>query len=518
MVASSHPEVSAVGAAVLADGGTAADAALAMAAMTFVHLPGQCGVGGDAFAVWYDAATGRYSSVQGSGVGPDGADIAFYRDRGLAAIPLDGPLSVTVPGAMATMQTLHTALGTRRLGDLWAPAIVAAREGVPLSNKTHADIAANTTKLAADDAATAVFLPGGGVPSVGGVLRQSDLATTLERLAEHPGDFYAGDIATRCLASLRAAGAPFSGEEWASTTAPVEETVRGRYRGGTLHETASPSPGYMVLQQAAILDDVLAGLPWLSGEALHWFAEAARVAFDDRIAYVGSDSNAWRRLLEPEAVERARARIATGPVVVTDVGVRAGDTTSFVAVDERGNAVSYIHSLAFTFGAGVMAPGTGVMLNDRLGRGNYLRPDHPNGLRPGRKPMHTLNAWIVADESGRPLFVGNTPGGDGQVQWNMQLISHLLDHQLDPQQAVEAPRFSIFPGSDADTVDAPLELRVESRIDPRTVDELRARGHNVVVQEPWDGGGSAQVIAVDHESGYLTGGSDPRFDGGAVGV
>lgn len=520
MVASSHSEVSAAGAAVLADGGSAADAALTMAALTFVHLPGQCGLGGDAFAVWYDASTNRYASVQGSGVGPDGADIAFYRSRGLSAVPLDGPLSVTVPGAVAAMKTLHTSLGTRPLTDLWAPAIAAARDGIPLSTKTHADIAANAVKLGRDAAAAAVFLPGGRVPSVGDVVHQSDLATTLERVAADPDEFYTGDVASRCLVSLRAAGAPFSGEEWAGTTAPVERTVQGRYRGHPVHETLPPSPGYMVLQQAAILDGVLAELPWLSAEAMHWFAEAARVAFDDRIARVASDSDAWRALLEQRTVDRARARIAgVGTVDAAHVRIRAGDTTSFAAVDEHGNAVSYIHSLAFTFGAGVMVPETGVMLNDRLGRGGYLDEDHPNALCPARKPMHTLNAWMIADDrDGRPLFIGNTPGGDGQVQWNVQLLSHLLDHGLGPQEAVEAPRFSIFPGSDADTVGAPFELRVESRVDVRTIDDLRARGYNVVVQGPWDGGGSAQIIAVDHDTGKLTGGSDPRFDGGAVGV
>jgi gamma-glutamyltranspeptidase/glutathione hydrolase len=517
MVASSHRDVSAVGAQVLADGGNAADAALAMAAMTFVHLPGQCGVGGDAFAVWYDASTARYASVLGSGVGPDGADIAFYRDRGLSAIPLDGPLSVAVPGAVAAMQTLHAALASRPLAELWAPAVTGAADGVALSAKTRDDIVANAGKLRKDEAAAAVFLPGGDVPSVGDRFRQSDLAVTLERLADEPADFYRGDVARRCLASLRAGGASFSTEEWAATTAQVCDTVSGGYRSHVLHETSLPSPGYMVLQQAAILDGILADLPWLSSDALHWFAQAARVAFDDRRRHVGSDSDAWRELLTRDSIASARERIAAG-VGASAAGGRPGDTTSFVAVDAAGNAVSFIHSLAFTFGAGLMVPGTGVMLNDRLGRGSYLSDGHPNALRPRRKPMHTLNAWIVADEAGRPVFVGNTPGGDGQVQWNMQLLSHLLDHGLDPQQAVEAPRFSVFPGSDSDVLHAPPELRVESRVDAATVEALRARGHNVVVQGPWDGGGSAQIIAIDHAAGELIGGSDPRFDGGAVGV
>jgi gamma-glutamyltranspeptidase/glutathione hydrolase len=517
MVASSHHDVSAAGASVLADGGTAADAALAMAAMSFVALPGQCGVGGDAFAVWYDASTGRYSSVQGSGVGPDGADAAFYRERGLDAIPLDGALSVAVPGAVAAMDTLHRALATRPLSQLWAPAIEAARDGVAVSEKTHTDITTNADKLARDETAARVFLPGGKVPAVGETFRQGALAETLTTLAASPREFYAGAIARRCLGALTSLGAPLSGREWSSTDAVATDTVTGHYRGHVVHQTRLPTPGYMVLQQAAILDGVVSEQPWLSADAVHWFTQAARRAFADRWFHVGSDTDAWQDLLTAAAVGHARRRIATGVLGDVRAPVRAGDTTSFVAVDAAGNAVSFIHSLAFTFGAGVMVPGTGIMLNDRLGRGSYLYDDHPNALRPGRKPMHTLNAWIVADHTGRPAFVGSTPGGDGQVQWNMQLLSHLLDHGLDVQQAVEAPRFSVFPGSDADTIDADYELRVESRLDDGTVEGLRRRGHPVVVQGPWDGGGSAQIIAIDADRG-LTGGSDPRFDGGAVGV
>ena len=151
--------------------------------------------------------------------------------------------------------------------------------------------------------------------------------------------------------------------------------------------------------------------------------------------------------------------------------MHAGDTTSTVAVDNDGRAVSFIHSLALTFGAKFTVPGTGVVLNNRLGRGAYLIPGHPNAVAPRRKPLHTLNAWIVTDDAGELLHIGNTPGGDGQVQWNMQLMSHLLDHGLDPAEAVSAPRFTVFPGSDADVIGKPAELRVEA-----TISECRTRG------------------------------------------
>ena len=197
--------------------------------------------------------------------------------------------------------------------------------------------------------------------------------------------------------------------------------------------------------------------------------------------------------------------------------MRAGDTTSTVAVDAEGRAVSFIHSLAFTFGAKVTIPGTGIVLNNRLGRGAYLIGGHPNEVVPRRRPLHTLNAWVVTDDEGELLHVGNTPGGDGQVQWNMQLLSHLLDHGLDPQRAVSAPRFTVFPGSDADVLDQPAELRLEAAVPDFTRDALRMRGHHVVVQPEYGAGGSAQIISRDGR-GTLHGGSDPRQEGVAIGV
>jgi gamma-glutamyltranspeptidase/glutathione hydrolase len=180
--------------------------------------------------------------------------------------------------------------------------------------------------------------------------------------------------------------------------------------------------------------------------------------------------------------------------------------------------VSAISSLAFTFGARISVPGTGVALNNRLGRGAYLLPGHPNALAPRRKPLHTLNAWLATDGHGRLRHVGNTPGGDGQVQWNMQLISHLADGGLDPAAAVSAPRTTVHPGSDADALGSPETLQVESRLGPDVMAALTERGHAVRDVGDWGAGGSALVISVDEERGVLAGAADPRQDGVALGV
>ncbi|MFB4310492.1 gamma-glutamyltransferase [Actinomadura sp. GTD37] len=518
MVAAGHPAVALAGARVLAGGGNAVDAALAMAALSWLALPGQCGVGGDAF-VLLRRPDGSVAAFGGSGFGPDGGEPAFYRDRGLSALPLEGALAVAAPGAVAALAALHADSATRGLPELWAPAIAAAEDGLPCTAKTRADIVERRDALARDPGTAEVFLPGRRVPGVGEPIFQRALGASLRRLADDPADLYAGGLAERSVDALVGAGAPFSGYEWMASGRAVSEPALTRtYRGAVVHLTPPPTPGWMVAQQAGLCDGDLSGLPWLAAEAVHRMASAARVAFADRFAGCGADSDHWRGLLVPSALSAARARIEAGdlPAAAPSPVPAGGDTTSMAAVDAEGRAVSLIHSLAFTFGARITVPGTGIVLNNRLGRGAYLIDGHPNEVRPRRRPLHTLNAWLVTDAAGRLLHAGNTPGGDGQVQWNTQLISHLLDHGHDPAAAVAAPRFTVHPGSDADVLGHAPELRVESRLGGARIDALRALGHDVTVQGPWGAGGGAQIISV--AGGALLGASDPRQDGVTLGV
>lgn len=514
-VASSHPLITAEGARVLAAGGNAIDASLAMAAVSWVALPGQCGIGGDLFAIVREP-DGRVWTVGGSGYGPDGGTADFYREGGHEAIPLTGALSVTVPGAPAAHHVLaqHARWDLARL---WASGIALARNGFACTHKNHADITERREPLAADPSTAACFLPGGGVPPVGQLLYQRDLADTLDDLAQDPLSFYRGELAERSLELLTSAGAPFSGDEWAAgadlSPAPA---ITGTYGGLTLHQTPMPSAGWMVLQQAGLLDGALTRHDLLDAPSCGLLVGAARAAFDDRFARVNADNEAWRELLSPHHLGRQRAHldaVGTGPLHARV----DGDTTSTVCVDDEGRAVSLIHSLAFTFGARITVPGTGIVLNNRLGRGAYLLPGHPNEVAPRRKPLHTLNAWIADDDRGL-RHLGNCPGGDGQVQWNMQVLSHIVDHGLDPQQAVSLPRLTVFPGSDADVVTAPHEVRVEAGFPTATLEGLRAAGHRVRETPVQRGGpgGSALAISTDPGTGVLSAGADPRMEGSAV--
>ncbi len=517
-VSSSSPLISLAGIRVLAEGGNAVDATLAMAAVGWMALPGQCGIGGDAFAVVREP-DGRVWSVCGSGYGPDGGDADFYRERGHRSLPLTGALATTVPGALAAVSTLHAAGASRALDDLWQPAVRMAVGGVPCTRKTRDDIALHAGQLARDESARRCFLPEGRLPHVGERIHQVDLGRFLERVAAGRDGFYDGEFAEHALATLRAQGAPFSGEEWRhAARAPVVSTISQEYGGVRVHQTPLPTPGWMVLQQAAICDGMLARQSQLDATSVHWLASAARRSFRDRFDRCGADTDAWRSTLRPDAVAEARREIAAGSVPAGPARID-GDTTSTVVVDTEGRAVSFIHSLAFTFGARITVPGTGVVLNNRLGRGAYLVEGHPNEVRPRRKPLHTLNAWIAEDDRGL-RHVGNCPGGDGQVQWNMQVLSHLVDHGTDPQTAVSLPRFTVFPGSDADVIDEPEALRCEEGLAEETLRTLRAWGHPVAVVPPQTGGpgGSALAISRDHDHGVLRAGADPRMEGVALAI
>ena len=518
MVTSSSPAVSQTGALVLSAGGTAVDAGLAMTAMSWLTLPGQCGIGGDFFAVVREP-DGRVWTVNGSGFGPDGATAEGYLERGLSAVPSTGPQAVSAPGAIGALATLHAVGGTRSLADLWSPAAAAARAGTPCTAKNRRDITEHADALAPDVDLSRWLMPAGRIPEVGDRLRSPELAESIELLAHRPSALYEGSIAQRAVELLRAGGAPFSGDEWTlSGNVSVEDAISAPYGDVTVHQTAPPSAGWMMLQQAGLLDGMLTGLQTSGAESVHLLSLAARRAFRDRYERCASDNDAWRALLGVGELSRGREELlGEQRTVGVPIGI-AGDTTSCIAVDADGRAISAISSLAFTFGARISIPGTAIALNNRLARGAYLLPGHPNALAPRRKPLHTLNAWIATDASGQLRHVGNTPGGDGQVQWNMQVLSHLVDGGLDPQEAVSAPRTTVHPGSDADALGTPETLQCETRLGADVFAGLAARGHDVRDVGDWGGGGSALVVSVDHERGVVAGAADPRMDGVALGV
>lgn len=525
MIAAAHPLIANAGLEVLKRGGNAVDAAVAAGLTASVVMPEMCGLGGDLFAIVH-RQDGAPVAVLGSGIAPRGASVEQMRAAGghTGKMPLTGPLSIGVPGMVHAYGALLDRFGSRPLGELAGDAIHQAEDGFPITVFGAAAIALHAQMLARHADTAAVFLPRGRRPEAGDVLRQPDLARTLRLIADEGSQaFYRGPLAERMAQAVQAAGGALSAEDLAGHKTVLEPPIATTYRGLTVFQTGLPTQGLILLEALNIAENVGAEV-LAKGDAatVHWLAEAARLAYADRIAYARDPAfgaTPMATLLSKDwakdrftGIDPDRAFHEAAPGVMSD-----GDTTYFCVVDGEGTMVSLIQSVSSAFGSGIVAGDTGVLLNNRVGRGFSLDDGHPNLYAPGKKTMHTLNCWLVADAAGVPVIVGGTPGGDGQPQWNLQMLSALIDGGADAQSAVEAPRWSLWPGTDPADRPNPYELRIETRIGEAAMADLAARGHPVKPTGAWAGSGAAQIIVRDPATGVLVGGSDPRVEGLALG-
>jgi gamma-glutamyltranspeptidase/glutathione hydrolase len=439
-------------------------------------------------------------------------------------MPADGIHAVAGPGAVSVYFRLMEQFGTMKMPELWADAVSYAKNGFPVTPGLKSEIASMSEKITRYPDTAAWLMPGGKVPEVGDMLVRADLAPTISQVAANgPDVFYRGKYAEAFVKHSKSTGGLFDGSELASQETDVYDPIRTNYRGYEVLQTSPPSQGLIMLEEMNIIEGYdLASMGIDSAEALHLMVEAKRLAYRDRNKYMG----------DPRFVKAPTAEIISKPYaalrrqhirldaamadVPDDAPYAEGDTTSFVVVDKWGNAVSFIHSLSNLFGSGVTIPGTGILLNNRAGRGFILEEGHPNCIAPGKKTMHTLNTFMVLKD-GAPYLIANTPGGDGQPQHNMQMAVNVLDFGLDPQQAAEAPRWTHSPGTDPVGLGGPLTLSMESRFSEATIEGLKRRGHNVKTVGAWSGGGTFQLILVDRQKGVYLGGTDPRSEGLALG-
>jgi gamma-glutamyltranspeptidase/glutathione hydrolase len=524
MVSSAHPAAAAIGTSILARGGNAFDAAIAVAAAEGVLLPMMCGLGGDAFVVVHDARRSETVAYNGSGVAATGATREYYADSGFKKMPLDGVHAVSVPGAVSVYEEIHKHHCTLPWADLWAPAIALAEEGLAITDYVSHRIAEQIDRLARYPYSARQFLPRGRAPAPGEHWAAPNLARSLRAVAQGGAEvFYRGEIAERLLAFLKSEGALFEADDFAQQRPMVHEPIAVDYRGLRVCVTAPPSQGFLLLEQLNIIEGFDATTYGaLDGERIHLLVEAKKLAFADRNRYAGDpDHVAWpiETLISKTHAERRRAEIDANSARWPDGAVIAehgGDTSYFAVADGDGNAVSFIHSLSNAFGSAVVAGDTGITLNNRAGRGFSLDPGHPNVIAPGRRTMHTLNAYIVF-RGGEPWLVGGTPGGDQQTQWSTQIITSIVDYGMGLQQAVDAPRWYSFPGTDPANLDLDPVVRAEQGIGEPARQKLRDYGHKVEVLPDWGGGGAVQLIMLDHERGVLRGGSDSRPGGVALG-
>jgi gamma-glutamyltranspeptidase/glutathione hydrolase len=522
-VTSGHPLATAAGYEVLRRGGNAVDAAIATAAVLAVVRPHMNGIGGDAFALFYEGETGRVTALNGSGRAGALATPDFFDDHG-GEIPETGAASVSVPGAAAAWVDALERYGSRPLPELLGPAIGYARDGFPVSTRLAADFASQGGDLAPE--ARELYLPDGSPPAVGSLLRNPALARTLERLGAFGAEgFYQGPVAESLADFLGERGGYLRAGDFADHASSWVEPLSAEYLGRTFLVLPPNTQGLAQLQQMEMSKAFdIRGLGHNTSSYIHTLIELKKLAFADRDRWVADPASAQlpvaelldsaylaerAREVDPEEAAREVAPgVGDPPASGAGEGLDdSGDTVYLTVVDREGNAVSWIQSLFHGFGSGLLDPETGVLLQNR-GALFTLEEGHPNRIAPGKRPYHTLTPTLALREGGDLAFTLGTPGGDSQTQSILQIVHNLLVFDMTPQEAVEAPRYRSYGG---------VRVALEDRIPPDVRDDLRRRGHELRVVEGWTSTfGGAQMIRVHPESGTLTAAADPRREAYAL--
>ncbi len=512
MAATSHPAATLAALDVMRSGGNAVDGAIAAAAVLAVVEPHSTGIGGDVFALYAPAGSSDAPiAINGSGRAPAAATPAWFADNGITEIGFQSPHAVTVPGAVAAWAKLVADHGRLGLKAALAPAIAHARDGYPV-HEVVADVwAREVGKLSANEHARAVFLPDGEPLPAGAVHRQPALADTLSAIAEQGRDaFYSGPIADDMVDSLNALGGLHTCDDFAAARADYVTPIHTAYRGLDIYECPPNGQGIVALLMLNILSGFdMAALDPLGPERFHLEAEATRLAFRDRNGLIGDPDHVAmpvERLLSAEyadalrsLVRRDRALAHMPPPGMTE----HSDTVYLTVVDSERNAVSFINSLFASYGTGLMSARSGVMFHCR-GASFTLDPAHPNCIAPGKRPMHTIIPGM-AMRDGRAVMPFGVMGGHYQPVGHVHLLTNMHDYGMSVQEALDCPRAFAF----AD------ELQVERSVPVSTRASLSALGHAVVEADLPLGGG--QAIAIDPHTGVLSGGSEPRKDGCAMG-
>jgi gamma-glutamyltranspeptidase/glutathione hydrolase len=514
--ASEHPLASQAGASILAKGGRAIDAAIAVNAAMGVVAPMMNGIGGDLFAIVYDAASGQLHGINGSGRAPAGLTIDRLRSAGITSMPQSGIHSVTIPGAVAAWAMLIDRFGRLPLADVLAPAIHIADEGFPVPEITAAEWAGSEALLRADTESTRVYLPDGKAPRVGQRFRNPDLAATYRALAAQGRDaFYRGAIARRIASCSTAHGGALTAADLAAYDAEWVTPLSTTYRGWTVHELPPNGQGIAALMMLNLIEHAPIGsYGHNSPEALHALIEAKKLAYADMARHVCDPAfheiPIESLISKAYAAQRAReidpAR-ANPAVSAGTLPTHGGDTTYLSVVDREGNMVSLIQSNFANFGSGLVPEGTGFALQSRGGLFT-MDPAHLNALAPRKRPLHTIIPGFMSGGDVKAAF--GIMGGWNQSQAHVQFISNVIDHGMNIQAALEAARMTKITFTGCDVI-------MESRVPAPVRQTLAGKGHEIDLQGTYSslvGGG--QSVMRDYATGVNYGASDPRKDGAAV--
>jgi gamma-glutamyltranspeptidase/glutathione hydrolase len=519
IVAASQPLAAQAGVQILERGGNAVDAAIAANAVMALVEPHYNGIGGDLLAIYYEARTGKLYGLNAAGWAPAGLTPAFLASKGIARMPGSGIHTVTVPGAVAGWDAMRARFGKLPMADLLAPAIYYADEGFPVTDVIANYWANGVARLAAEPLAAETFLPNGRAPRAGEVFRNPRLAGTLRLIAQRgAAGFYEGKTAEAIVAISRVKGGAMTLADLKEYKPEWIDPISTTYRGWDVYELPPNTQGIAALMMLNIMERYpLAEYGFQSTAAMHVMIEAKKLAYADMLRYVAdphfSNVPVAPLLSKEHGMERAglidprRARCdvqpSTLPGLTTSTG---GDTIYLSVIDKDGNIVSLIQSLYSSFGSGIVAPDTGVMLHNR-GALFTLEPGHPNLLAGRKRPLTTL---VPAFMSKGDVKIGfGIMGGFNQAQAHAQFVSNVADFGLDVQEALEAGRFTkiSFDGCDVD---------VEALVPAQTRSELAALGHDVTVIPPRSGVFGYGQAVMSNGAGVHFGGSEPRHDGEAI--
>jgi gamma-glutamyltranspeptidase/glutathione hydrolase len=522
MAATSQPLATAAAIKMLQDGGNAIDAAIAANAVLGVVEPMSCGLGGDLFAIVWDAKSKKLFGLNASGRAPYSATLELFASKGLKAIPTHGPLSWSVPGCVDGWDELRRKFGTKAWPALLAQATLYADEGFPVSEVIAHDWQSAASELVRIPTSSACFLPGGRAPAVGAIFRNPGLATSLRAIAHDGRDaFYRGPLAQAMVAYSEQAGGLFVRKDFEDHTSTWVEPVSTNYRGYDVWELPPNGQGIATLQMLNLLEHYdLKAMGPQSAESLHLMIEAKKLAYEDRAKYYADPdfSNVPVASLISKEYARVRGKLidsshANARPIPGEPG--EADTIYLTVVDKDFNAVSLIQSNFAGFGSYHVPGALGFPLQNR-GCLFALDPAHANRLAPHKRPFHTIIPGFVTKD-GKPWLSFGLMGGDMQAQGHTQVICNMIDFGMDVQEAGDAARFRHMGSSEptgARAIDGG-SVAVESEIGPDVRRALLAKGHRLI--DVIGGYGGYQAIRIDLDRGILIGGSDPRKDGCAIG-
>jgi gamma-glutamyltranspeptidase/glutathione hydrolase len=516
IVATSEVLASQAGAQILARGGSAADAAIAANAVLGVVEPMMNSMGGDLFAIEWDAKTGKHSGLNSSGWAPEKLTPEFLKQKGLTRMPGTGILSVTVPGCVRGWEALHEKFGRLPWADLFQPAIYYAKNGFPVAEIIAAEWKNDAHTAASYPEAKSIFLPNGESPKTGEIFRNPAYARALEAVAKDGADaFYRGVIAQALLKTSDRLGGVMTAADLADFRPEWVEPISTTYHGWTVYEIPPNGQGMAALEMLNIMEHFpLAQYGFESADALHVKMEAQLLAYADLRRYLADPKFAkvpFKGIISKEYAAQRAASIDLSkshcPVEPGDPWKYGNDTTYLTTVDKEGNIVSLIQSLSGNFGSSIVVEGYGILLQNR-GAGFVLDPDSPDVLAPHKRPFHTIIPGFM--EKGDIHIGFGIMGGLNQPQAHAQFVSNVVDYGMNIQAALEAPRFTklAIPG---------CTFMIENRI-PETIRQtLIDRGHLLDVRAAYSnrvGGGHA--VMHDSATGVNYGASDPRKDGAPV--